>query len=72
MKKITIAIDGHSSCGKSTMAKALAKECGLNDLQLSVERSNEASVKTILKNGGVYERTFDFENQPADVYRITL
>ncbi len=28
MKKITIAIDGHSSCGKSTMAKMLAKEIG--------------------------------------------
>ena len=28
MKKITIAIDGHSSCGKSTMAKALARRIG--------------------------------------------
>jgi cytidylate kinase len=28
MKKITIAIDGHSSCGKSTMAKELAKGIG--------------------------------------------
>lgn len=28
MKKITIAIDGHSSCGKSTMAKDLAKKIG--------------------------------------------
>ncbi|MBQ1973346.1 MAG: (d)CMP kinase [Paraprevotella sp.] len=28
MKKITIAIDGHSSCGKSTMAKSLAREIG--------------------------------------------
>ena len=28
MKKIVIAIDGHSSCGKSTMAKALAKKIG--------------------------------------------
>ena len=28
MKKITIAIDGFSSCGKSTMAKMLAKEVG--------------------------------------------
>ena len=28
MKKITIAIDGHSSCGKSTMAKDLAHEVG--------------------------------------------
>jgi cytidylate kinase len=28
MKKITIAIDGHSSCGKSTMAKDLARRVG--------------------------------------------
>ena len=28
MKKITIAIDGHSSCGKSTMAKDLARTVG--------------------------------------------
>ena len=28
MRKITIAIDGHSSCGKSTMAKDLAREIG--------------------------------------------
>ena len=28
MKKIIIAIDGHSSCGKSTMAKELARKLG--------------------------------------------
>ena len=28
MKKIIVAIDGHSSCGKSTMAKALARSVG--------------------------------------------
>ena len=28
MKKIIVAIDGFSSCGKSTMAKSLAKEAG--------------------------------------------
>ena len=28
MKKTIIAMDGHSSCGKSTMAKALAKKIG--------------------------------------------
>ena len=28
MKKIIIAIDGFSSCGKSTMAKDLAREIG--------------------------------------------
>ena len=30
MKKITIAVDGYSSCGKSTMAKALAANLGYN------------------------------------------
>ena len=28
MKKIIVAIDGYSSCGKSTIAKALAKHAG--------------------------------------------
>lgn len=28
MKKIVVAIDGHSSCGKSTMAKRLARQVG--------------------------------------------
>ena len=28
MKKITVAIDGHSSCGKSTMARRLARDVG--------------------------------------------
>ena len=28
MKKIIVAIDGYSSCGKSTMAKELAKNVG--------------------------------------------
>ena len=52
--------------------KNIAKDSGMKDLQLAVERSNESSVKTILKNDGVYERTFEFENQPADVYKIKL
>lgn len=29
VKKINIAIDGHSSCGKSTIAKAIAKKFGM-------------------------------------------
>ena len=52
--------------------KKIAKECGLNELHLSVERTNEPSVKTIRKNGGVYERSFEFENETADVYVIIL
>ena len=52
--------------------KEIAKECGLKELHLSVERTNEPSVKTIRKNGGVYERSFEFENETADVYVIIL
>ncbi len=32
----------------------IAKEAGLQELHLSVERDNEASIKTIVKNGGKY------------------
>ena len=49
-----------------------AREAGMTELHLSVERDNLPSVKTILKNGGAYERSFTFEGQPADIYRIPL
>lgn len=50
----------------------VAKDAGLTSFQLSVERTNTPSVKTILKNGGVYERSFEFQGETADVYRILL
>ena len=49
-----------------------AKKSNIKSLQLSVEKTNEPSVKTIIKNGGVYERSFEFEGEQADVYRIML
>lgn len=49
-----------------------ARQIGMDKVQLSVERSNEASVKTITKNGGKYERSFEFENEKADVYMINI
>ena len=49
-----------------------AKKSNMTSLQLSVEKSNEPSVKTIVKNGGVYERSFEFEGEQVDVYRIML
>lgn len=52
------------------LIKERAAEIGLGKLQLSVERTNEPSVKTILKNGGKYERSFTFEGEEADVYMI--
>lgn len=45
-------------------------EKGIDVLHLSVEKGNEPSIKTILKNGGIYERSFIFEGDTADVYKI--
>lgn len=50
----------------------VAKKAGLDSLQLSVERTNEPSIKTIIKNGGVYKRSFDFGGEIADIYMIRL
>ncbi len=50
----------------------IAKQSGMDELHLSVERDNEPSVKTIKYNGGLYERSFEFEGEMADIYRITL
>lgn len=50
----------------------VARNVGLNEIHLSVERDNEPSVKTIVRNGGIYERSFIFEGAQADIYRITL
>ena len=44
----------------------------MKHLQLSVERTNEPSVKTITKNGGKYERSFTFEGEEADIYIIDI
>ena len=44
----------------------------LEEVHLSVERDNEPSVKTIVKNGGKYERSFEFEGEEADIYKIVL
>jgi len=49
-----------------------AREIGMDRMQLSVEKSNEASIRTITKNGGKYERSFFFEGEEADVYMIYI
>jgi len=50
----------------------VAKQAGMQEVHLSVERSNEPSVRTIIKNGGKYERSFEFEGEEADIYKIVL
>lgn len=50
----------------------VAAKSGMKEMHLSVERSNTSSVKTIERNGGVYERSFEFEGEQADVYRVDI
>ncbi len=50
----------------------VAKEAEMKELHISVEKKNTASIKVIQKNGGVYERSFSFENEVADIYKIAL
>lgn len=50
----------------------IARRVGLEKLHLSVERDNTPSIKTITKNGGIYERSFEYEGLVADIYQITL
>ncbi len=45
----------------------VAKEAEMKELHISVEKENTASVKVIQKNGGIYERSFSFENETADI-----
>ncbi len=71
MKKITIAIDGHSSCGKSTMAKDLARRIGyiyvdtgamyravtrMGDINISFKFNKEAGRPDTYLNGELVEK----------------
>ena len=59
MKKITLAIDGFSSCGKSTMAKDLAKEIGY--IYIDTGAMYRAVTLFALQNGLISESGIDEE-----------
>lgn len=50
----------------------VARAAGMEAVHISVEKENEASIKVIQKNGGVYERSFNHEGEKADIYKICL
>lgn len=50
----------------------IAKDARMDRLQLSVLKSNIPSVRTIIKNNGVYERSFEYEGEQADIYSIII
>ena len=52
--------------------KDVARKAGIQALHISVEKSNPGSIKVIQNNGGVYERSFTYENELADIYKISL
>lgn len=83
-KKITIAIDGYSSCGKSTLAKALAKKMGyifidsgamyrgvtLYCMRNGLLPSGEPDIENIEKhlNSIVLEFQFNPDTEKSDLY----
>ena len=58
-KKIVIAVDGHSSCGKSTMAKTLAHILGYNYIDSGA--MYRAVTLFALRNGWIINGKFDVE-----------
>ena len=62
---------GYASQMLSQLLQA-AKEAGMKEIHISVEKANTASVKVIRKNGGAYERSFFCEGEAADIYRIAI
>jgi cytidylate kinase len=59
-KKIIIAIDGYSSCGKSTLAKSLAKE--LNYIFIDTGAMYRAVALYAFENKFISEDSFDFDS----------
>lgn len=70
MNKITIAIDGHSSCGKSTMAKNLAKEIGY--IYIDTGAMYRAVTLYALQNGIITENGIDAEALKAKMEQIMI
>ena len=72
MKKITIAIDGFSSCGKSTMAKALARNIGY--LYFDSGAMYRAVALYCMQNGIIANGEIDKEalRQQIDNIKITF
>jgi len=50
----------------------IARQIGLKEFQLSCKKNNIPSVKTITKNDGIYCRSFQYNNETADVFIVKL
>ena len=70
MKRIIIAIDGFSSCGKSTMAKALARNIGY--LYFDSGAMYRAVALYCLRNGLINGENIDTEGLRAQLSNINI
>lgn len=70
MKKITIAIDGFSSCGKSTMAKDLAREIGY--IYIDSGAMYRAVTLYSIENGILQENRIDTEKLKDQIEKIHI
>lgn len=70
MKKIIIAIDGYSSCGKSTLAKQLAK--ALNYIYIDTGAMYRAVALYALRKGYIGEDFFDEQKLIDDLDNVDV
>lgn len=70
MKRIIIAIDGFSSCGKSTMAKELAREIGY--MYIDSGAMYRAVTLYCIQNGYINKRGVDKESLKKDMDKIHI
>ncbi len=70
MRKITIAIDGYSSTGKSTIAKQLAKKLGY--VYVDSGAMYRAVTLFAMQNGFIDEKDFDVNNFVAQLFNINI
>jgi len=70
MKKIIIAMDGHSSCGKSTMAKALAKAIGYTYIDTGA--MYRAVTLYAMRRGFIGENGIDEESLRLEMPQIKI
>lgn len=70
MKKITIAIDGFSSCGKSTMAKDLARKIGY--IYIDSGAMYRAVTLYSIENGILQENRIDTEKLKDQIEKIHI
>lgn len=70
MKKIIVAIDGFSSCGKSTMAKELARETGY--IYVDTGAMYRAVSLFCIRNGWMTDTEMDIESIEQHITSIRL